>query len=872
MKRQNIFLIIIGIVLFSATANAQIFSKELDLNITAPSNLDLNSQFTVVFDVNSDVTNDLTDNVDFNDLSVFYTTTELQRRVEKNGTDARIYFKIPEGLTIPGATSDTGFSIKYASDVNISNPPINDANVFQRFFDFNGTVIPPNIDSNNAVQDGTIQLVDGEEAGNSFFFVSDLNFSTNWGAVIEADLNTGPRAGGVFGWNDNTATTEPSMIYGMVDNADIGTITFVFDSNTFGGVTSFTFFRLRSIPKVSSPGAFFSYNPLTTFDYNVIHQTFVGNQQIVRGGVSVVPDNNTRVEYDNLKLYYDVNWAGGTISIADVNNLSVAITATPSQGTLDPENSINSVTVDLNSTITKSDNVTVTDFNWFVDSVQISTDSDTQHIFTSAGDFNVTLIVDGNFLPAGTVRSQVDLNYLVRKNAQAIDINFSRNNFVNNADINFSVSIDPTQTINFAVWGGDDIDVNLTGTDVNFTYTKEGIKQVCVVVNVTGDLNKVACKDFVSVRFLIKTAIDEETSASLTPTLTTFNFPAQSYSHNADINVFAFYGSETQFDANGTFLIDFNDSYFPRTYFFDLDKNQTFFTLQPRLALVANSISSTIFTIDNFTRDTVPGIVIESIRTINATETIIESTVSDQTGTATMSFLVDVEYTLRFRAADGTILSEGQLGPKSTTLFAFIGTGLIVFTLEPQGEIFITWIPNTSSIDANKSTLLRLNQLITQVDLNILRVTVRVTQNDSNFFAQDFNFTGADTNIFFDVNILDANAFSFLVVTVIAQTTDGNFSKQFSYILILTGEGNIIKNLRNMKTELGATIVLMLAIIITFFVVAGFGMTVGTDMNSIGVVALLSLGIFTYLEWIPFDLYLIAILISSGGLIYRWVR
>ena len=309
-----------------------------------------------------------------------------------------------------------------------------------------------------------------------------------------------------------------------------------------------------------------------------------------------------------------------------------------------------------------------------------------------------------------------------------------------------------------------------------------------------------------------------------------------------------------------------------RNYFFDLDKNQTLFLLQPRLPLVANSIQSTLFTIDNFTRDTVPEIVIQAIRTISGVETIVESTISDSTGTATMSFVANLDYTLRFLDADGKILSEGPLGPKSTVLYAFIGTGKINFVLTPIGELFITWIPHTSSIDANTNFIVRFNQIINQVDLNITTLTVRISQGDTNFFIQDFNFTGQDTNIFQDVNVLDANQFSFMIVTITAQTPDGNFTKSFSYILVFTAGGSLVKNLQNMKQELGPTVVLIIAVIITLFTVAGFAKVATTDMNWLGIVALFVLGLFTFISWVPLTIYLVALLMGGAGLVYRWVR
>ncbi len=553
--------------------------------------------------------------------------------------------------------------------------------------------------------------------------------------------------------------------------------------------------------------------------------------------------------------------------------INAFFTTTPASPiVLDLEEGITNVQVDLNSTTDFLPDGRIVDINylWQIDGEEISTDQNLVRDFNGLSrDINLSLIVQGNDL-VDTLTSQNDQNILLRSAPQGIDFNFANNTFVNNVDVNFTVTA--TGTINFAVWGGTDFDTNLLGTTVTKTFTQNKITQVCVIVNGSGDTNKLLCKDFVVARWLVSPAIDEETNASLTPTITTYNRPNQTYTHSVDINVFTFYGPEINYDTNAAFLIDFNTSYFTRNYFFDLDDNITLFLLQPRLPLVANSIQSTIFTIDNFTRDTVPDIIIQAIRTIGGVETIVESTISDSTGTATMSFVANLDYTLRFLDADGTILSEGPLGPKSTVLYAFIGTGEISFVLTPVGELVVTWIPNASSIDANTSFTVRFNQIINQIDLNISTITVRISQGDTNFFIQDFNFLGADTNIFQDVNVLDANEFGFIVVNITAQTPDGNFTKSFSYILVFRAGGSILNNLRDMKEELGPTVVLIIAVIITLFTVAAFASVATTDFNWLGIIALFSLGIFTYFTWIPFTVYLAALLMGGAGLIYGWIK
>ena len=611
-----------------------------------------------------------------------------------------------------------------------------------------------------------------------------------------------------------------------------------------------------------------TYNPLVRnrgYDGSVLGLASLPTLGNIEIDYVFLTSNNA--QGDPSTLIFDSN------SYPIANGILTSFTTNPvSPIAIDPEEGITNILADFNSTTEFFPPGVIVDINflWQINGEEISTDENTVRDFNGAdADFNVSLIVSGND-GGDTFTSQQDQNILFRSAPQGVDFNFTNNAFANNVDVNFRVFA--TGTINFAVWGGTDFDTNVSGTNINKTFDQNKITQVCVIVNGSGDVNKLVCKDFIVARWLVSPAIDEETEVSLTPTITNYNNPNQTYTHSADINVFTFYGPEVNYDTNAAFLIDFNTSYFTRNYFFDLDKNITFFLLQPRLPLVANSIQSTLFTIDNFTRDTVPEIVIQAIRTIAGEEVIIESTISDSTGTATMSFVANLDYTLRFLDADGKILSEGPLGPKSTVLYAFIGTAEINFVLTPVGELVIQWIPNASSIDANTNFTVRFNQIINQVDLNITTLTVRISQGDTNFFVQDFNFLGTDTNIFQDVNVLDANEFSFMIVTITAQTPDGNFTKEFSYILVFTAGGSLVKNIQSLKTELGPTVVLIIAVIITLFTIAGFAKVATTDFNWLGLVALFVLGIFTYFLWIPLTIYLVAILMGGAGLIYRWVR
>lgn len=767
------FLLLSFIVLLSGVAFSQTYSGTLDYNIVAPADFDLNSEFTFSIDLNSEITSQLTDNVDFNDISPYYNDTPLQRKVEKNGANARVYIRIPMGLTILKGGFDNNFMIKYGSDVNISAPLINDSNIFQRWFDFNGASIPPNLISSNAsIHDGAIKLVDGVVSGDSYFFINDLNFNTIWGLTFEADVNLGPLGGGSFGFNDNSATTEASMIYSMYEKANLGTINIAVDVNSFPGINPYDFYRLKVIPKSGIAGAFFVHNLLSTFDYNYFHQSYVSSQQIVRAGVSVQADNGTSVEYDNVKVYYDVNWAGGQVKLSsvDTNRLQISINASPSIGVLDSDSGIDSVIVDFNSVVSKSTNLTITDYNWFIDSVPIVSTQNMQYSFTLVGDYNVSLIVDAN---SGIFRSQSDLNFLVRNAPQGIDINYSFDTNTSHLDVNYGVT--SSGIINYVVWGFPH-DQNQTGLVSTKSYTDGNSREICVVVNGVGDVNKLTCETFYDTWVVSKIPLDITNFIFLTPFDVTVSInPIQNYSGvSSDQNFWFFYQSPDFKQYN--FTIDANLSYYVSNYLVSVSDSDFNQSIQPYMVPVTDGISVVFTSKDSLTNDILPGSFLYFSRTVSGVGNIVViSGMTDSVGRINFPFIPDIDHNFTVEYPFGTIIKTGNYRPVSSDttngISVIVPSSTIGADENVTGYLDVNFLQETVSVKANNTV--DLNDVVSS-SRAISSITITVDYNGTNLYS-DTNSGSVDSGGVFgqnvDVSGLDTTLP--LVVSVIVSFANG---------------------------------------------------------------------------------------------------
>ncbi len=140
------------------------------------------------------------------------------------------------------------------------------------------------------------------------------------------------------------------------------------------------------------------------------------NIDFFNGQIDGVRVMNYALSQDEVKLLF----------LADSNNLIVFgqterfdFTVSLNPGALDPENSFTSITATL--TATSSISLTITDWNYFIDSVQFyhsTVDGDTTREFNDVGDFNISLIITDD----NSVLHQKDVTVNIFQAPQSIAI------------------------------------------------------------------------------------------------------------------------------------------------------------------------------------------------------------------------------------------------------------------------------------------------------------------------------------------------------------------------------------------------------------------------------------------------------------------
>lgn len=606
-----------------------------------------------------------------------------------------------------------------------------------------------------------------------------------------------------------------------------------------------------------------NYNPLVRsrgYDGSVLGLAGLPTTGNIEMDYVFLTSNNA--QGDPSTLVFDSN------SYAIANGIVTSFTTKPiSPIALDPEEGITNVLADFNSTTEFFPPGVIVDINylWQVDGEEISTDQNTVRDFNGAdNDFNVSLIVSGND-GATTFTSQNNQNILLRSAPQNIDINFAYNDFANNVDMNFGVTA--SGTINFAVWSGTDFDTNLLGIDINKTYTTDGIKQVCVIVNGAGDVNKLHCENFTSTRVLVKRPKDKVSDIILTPfDVATNDITRQFYSaQTTDINVFLFFESGN--DQNVLYTIDFNASYFSSTFLIQTNDTNTFRTIQPLLVLISESVSSVFHVINAITQNTIPDVVIES----RQGGVLIESTITDSTGSATLNFVVADTYNLTF-IFQGVISLEQEIRPIDTEYFIYLFLEEIITEPQDPESITITFDPSIGQVQEGTDGNFTLTQIVTADRSSITQINIQVDQNGLLFF--DTNFTGVPSGGTFsqDFNASSFDSDSPVNVTIIVTSSlIDETKKSISYFIQFTSQVTFLNAINDLGINLGDVGRVVLVVLSSFVVIGGFAQAT-RNPHILGGIVVIWLGMFTaiglnenYVVWVPVPVFLFALV---GGVAF----
>lgn len=502
---------------------------------------------------------------------------------------------------------------------------------------------------------------------------------------------------------------------------------------------------------------------------------------------------------------------------ADLNfGVDANISRTPgSPYYLDTENGITSVTIDFNDTSTYHNTKRYLTA-WLVNDVNVSADQNLHYSFTTAGDYNISLIVDAN-AGANRYRDQQDYNLSIFNSPQGLDITFIYSTTAGTLDVNYTAT--NTVVANYYVWGFPN-DQNLTGTTVSKTYREGDKRNVCVIANATGDINKLHCESFYSTRVISKIPINISTLGNATPFSATVNIvPSQSYSSVSVDQNFWFFYTGTPDTNTYNLTVDANVGYFISTYLIGLGASDFNKTIQPYVVPVTDGINVVITGLDFLTNDIVPNTVLFFSRNISGVgNVLINSGITDSTGRIAFPFIANIDHNYTLQYPFGTTIKTGNYIPQSgDTLEAFVPSTSTVSTTV-TGVADVNFVQNQATPKANGSV--DLNEVITTTR-TISSIRIAIDHNGTTLF-NDLNSTGVSTGGRFGQNI-DVNNRSSLYpldINVTITFTDGNATIFYHSVSIARTDG-LFENFVNAKSDLGDTAGTMILSVIVIAIILG---------------------------------------------------
>jgi hypothetical protein len=783
---------------------------------------------------------------------------------------------------------DTCIYMYYSDDINSldHSRPLETYVAFDDFSDGDYTggymVWTPNAGT-WAVENGRLGFVSGT-AFDNIYSENDYNFLVGSGCWWEVDaFNFDDAAMGISSRGHNDAT----------------------DANGYEAMSSYvlpsdTTIQTRYAGKTVNP---FAKTNLPSIDANSTMRaarTAAGVWNLYLDDLNVAQGNDTNfnslryftwmygldtgAQIDNFK-FVDKPFFTGTITIQseEIGAITTDFNySTP--GSLDLENGITSVTVDLNDTSLIGAGHTPSAYVWTIDDVNFSSDQNTSRAFTTAGDYNTCLTV---WIDANALHDQACHTITISQVPQALDYTYTINAYTS-SDVNVQFNGTYTGTATNHWWFYQD--TNYFGTtqnkSVKFFTSNYGDLNVCLTV-ANGDTNKSKCKVFGLTLITVKIPKDEGTAASITPFGVSFSTtPLQdNNSLEADNNFLVFSTSTTDY----TMYVDANVEWFGRYYVISSDG--TWQTLQPYLVSSVTGTSMTLITQNPLTLSRIPDVTVLIYKYFagDTSRTLVENVTTDIKGEALISGVTNegYEYDVYY---GGVLIDSVDVKVTSTTVvISFIPATVTPITI--GGVISCSFNPMGGKLSPGQSN----------IKLTVKYENVNIDYLDVNALLKD------DYNSLYSLNIYSSQftsinngwSHTFTIAGDFALWADANYSLLLDVNIVMSDEnsfrcvakyyrsdmnrmGDILLDLlRNaIKIDLGCSsdsnVACGTTIIISLFLTAFVcgGIVVSTPLRDpiwiIGI-GLIIFGFWTYIGWMPFFLYVgILFLGGIGELIMVW--
>jgi len=301
-----------------------------------------------------------------------------------------------------------------------------------------------------------------------------------------------------------------------------------------------------------------------------------------------------------------------------------------------------------------------------------------------------------------------------------------------------------------------------------------------------------------------------------------------------------------------------------RTYSFNTRGDTSSIEIQPYLPKTVNSAAVYFYIVDSVSQKAIEDVLVEMSRTGGVLAgKVIEQEHSDSSGAIVLSMLLNETYELNFYINNQLVYSINMV-PTSTTYTVFInqtgGGNLIEYH---ESRTVVDFLPSTGWLESSGGSIsfdvnvFSPTGIISDVNINVfqdgnIQLTYSGANADGNYFIFFINLNSLDSNhlITIDVNVFKTNG--------ITEHYSHSYSIKTPYTY------NLMSDLRSAKDILGGDLgVNLIAMFITLFAVAGFGIKVNSRFESLFGVGAIIMFIFVYIGWVNVILYSIAVL---GGI------
>lgn len=531
---------------------------------------------------------------------------------------------------------------------------------------------------------------------------------------------------------------------------------------------------------------------------------------------------------------------------------------------LDPENSVNTVTSILTDISFIGASYHVTNWNWLKNGTSFSTDQNTTASFTAIGDYNICLDINANDGDGNYALSSKCQTISVYSAPQGLAISYDVNSYLT-TDVNVVFTASATTTVSSWAWTYDGNafgSSQIASKDFNVADTNAF---VCVTATYSS-VSKQYCKSFYVSKTIVKIPLwQKDLSTQQTPFTLTFNsVPGQSLTGKvADTNIFAFS------DSNSTkyaLFVDTNSDFYTQNYLISTFSGLS--TLQPYIVEKATGYQTTLYTVDNQNnRQTMPYVTVEVYSNTSAGETLFESVETDGSGVAILHFQASRTYILKFYMLGVFKFSDTFTPTASGNLFAFMASQTISFPAS-IGSVLIEFYHSPSNVIPAVDGNISIYQLLKPMATTIGDVNIAVSQNGTLYYYRIFHLNSSvDYNLSYDVNVSGLSNFYPLRVDVTVYDTNGyvvSTTQNFAvYSFYTTTRWNDVFGYAKSETGFGTlTLTIISLLLCAWFMRRIVSFRLGEDNNGLFIIASLVTGVFVFVGWIPEDAWIWGVLLS----------